>query len=148
MFEKLKTRFKLIKNSYSRSFTNWFGIANWEDGKIFNMSNMYNINAYVNIAVNKIATNLVRSDFKLFSESDKEITTGPVHKLFNFVNPMMSTAQLIEATASWVLIRGEAIWILSGRSPGTLTGVPVRIDVVEPLYMEHVLKQKISLRII
>lgn len=140
MFERLKTF--LTKNSYSRSFTNWFGLANWEDGRLFNMSNLYNANAYVNIAVNKIATNLVRADFKLFSETDKEITTGPVYKLFNFVNPMMSTAQLIEATASWALTRGESIWILSGRNPGTLTGVPVRIDVVEPLYMEHVLNKE------
>jgi len=143
MFENLKNKLKsIITNSYSQSFTNWFGIANWEDGKTFNMLNIANANAYVNIAINKIATNIVKAELQILSESDKTIESGPVYKLFRDVNRMMSTSQLIEATVSWLMMRGESIWILSGRNPGTITGVPVEIAVIDPQYMKHVLNKE------
>ena len=140
MFERLKTL--LTKNSFSRSFTRWFGLADWEDGRNFNINNVYNTNAYVNIAINKIATNIIRAKLTLVNDSEKIVETGPAHKLFRDVNSMMSTAQLVEATTSWVMMRGEAIWILSGRTPGTITGVPVEITVVDPQYMEHILNKE------
>jgi len=140
MFDKLKNR--LRKNSYSSSFTSWFGLANSEDSKTVNLSNVYNTNAYVNIAISKIATNLVRAKLQILNDADKEITTGPVYNLFRDVNNMLSTAQLIEATASWILMRGEAIWVLQGKKPGTITGVPIQIFVVDPLYMAHVVNKE------
>ena len=139
MFEKLKA---FIKNSYSRSFTSWFGIADWEDGKNFNINNTYNTNAYVNIAINKIATNIIRAKLTLVNDSDVIVESGPAFNLFKHVNSMMSTTQLIEATTSWVLMRGEAIWILTGRTPGTITGVPVEITLVDPQFMHHVLNEE------
>ncbi len=142
MFEKLKAFSKFIKHSYSRSFTNWFGIADWEDGKNFNINNVYLANAYVNIAINKIATNIVRAKLQLVNDAGVVVESGPVHALFRDVNSMMSTSQLIEATVSWTLMRGEAIWILAGRTPGTITGVPVEITVVDPHCMFHVLNRE------
>ncbi len=142
MFERLKAFTKFIKHSYSQSFTNWFGIADFEDGKNFNINNVYLTNAYVNIAINKIATNIVRAQLQLVNDAGKIVETGPAYKLFRDVNSMMSTSQLIEATVSWVEMRGEAIWILAGRTPGTITGVPVEIIVVDPQYMIHVLNKE------
>ena len=142
MFERLKAFTKFIKHSYSRSFTNLFGIADWEDGKNFNINNTYLANAYVNIAINKVATNIVRAKLQLVNDAGKIVETGPVYKLFRDVNSMMSTSQLMEATVSWVEMRGEAIWILTGRTPGTITGVPVEIIVVDPQYMIHVLNKE------
>ncbi len=139
MFEKLKA---WVKHSYSRSFTNWFGIADWEDGKNFNINNTYLTNAYVNIAINKIATNIVRAKLQLVNDAGVVVESGPVHALFRDVNSMMSTSQLIEATVSWTLMRGEAIWILAGRTTGTITGVPVEITVVDPHLMFHILNKE------
>ena len=140
MFERLKIL--LTKNSFSRSFTRWFGLADWEDGQNFNINNTYNTNAYVNIAINKIATNIVRAKLTLVNDSGVVVETGPAYKLFKDVNSMMSTTQLIEATVSWVEMRGESIWILSGRTSGTITGVPVEITVVDPQFMHHVLNEE------
>ncbi len=39
-------------------------------------------------------------------------------------------------------MRGEAIWILTGRTPGTITGVPVEITVVDPQFMHHILNEE------
>ena len=142
MFERLKAFTKFIKHSYSRSFTNWFGIADWEDGKNFNINNTYLANAYVNIAINKIATNIVRAKLQIVNDAEVVVESGPVHALFRDVNSMMSTSQLMEATVSWVEMRGESIWILAGRTPGTITGVPVEIIVVDPQYMIHVLNKE------
>jgi HK97 family phage portal protein len=142
MFEKLKSKFKIIKNSFSGSFTRWLGIANWEDGQTFNLNNIYNANAYVNIAINKIATNIVRAKLTIVNDSDIVVESGPAVSLFKNVNAMMSTTQLIEATVSWVLMRGETIWVLSGRTPGTITGVPIEITVVDPQFMHHTLNKE------
>ena len=139
MFDKLRA---FIKNSYSRSFTRWFGIADWEDGKNLNINNVYNTNAYVNIAINKIATNIVRAKVTLVNDSGVVVESGPAYNLFRDVNSMMSTAQLVEATVSWVEMRGEAIWVLTGRTPGTITGVPIEIIVVDPQYMHHILNEE------
>ena len=100
MFERIKAFNKFIKHSYSRSFTNWFGIADFEDGKNFNLNNTYLTNAYVNIAINKIATNIVRAKLTLVNDAGNIVETGPAFKLFRDVNSMMSTAQLVEATVS------------------------------------------------
>ena len=66
MFDKLKA---YIKNSFNVSFTRWFGIADFEDGRNLNINNIYNTNAYVNIAINQIATNIVRAKLTLVNDS-------------------------------------------------------------------------------
>ena len=140
MFDKLRNI--LSKNSISTSFTKWFGIADFEDNQTFNLSNIQNMNAYVNIAINKIATNITRAPLQLLTESDKPIKSGAVYKLFRDVNNMMSTSQLIESTVSWLEMRGESIWILEGKTEGTITGVPKGIQVIDPQYMTHVLNKE------
>ena len=70
---------------------------------------------WVNIAVDFRARNLARCDFKLYSGKDTEVKKGPEYDLFLNVNAYMSKYQLWEATEMWRMIRGEAIWVLTGK---------------------------------
>lgn len=145
MFDSLKMKIAnmLVKNSAGsiNDMTAFFRQADFEDRKRFVLSDAYRQHAYVNIAVEKIAQNIVRAPMEIF-EGDNLVETGPVYDLFRDVNPQMSRAQLFEATMSWVLIRGECIWVLSNTRKDTITGIPEEIYIYDPQYFIEFLNAK------
>jgi len=110
-----------------------------EDNTIDAVSNSYNSNPWVNIAIDKIATNFNRAPFKIF-DGDNEIVNGPVYSLFVNVNPNMSRYQLWESTISWLKIRGEAIWTFQSDFDGLR--LPTEIYVHDPSRFAHVLNKE------
>ena len=88
---------------------------------------------WVNIAVDFRARNLARSDFKIFS-GKTEVTVGPEYELFRDVGPYMSKYELWEATEQWRMIRGEAIWVLTGKDQTKLQPgeFPAEIQIADP----------------
>ena len=91
------------------------------------------MNSYVNIAVSKIASNASRSRVEI-KQGDDKIETGPIVDLFDWVNPILSESQLIQASASWWFSRGEFFWILLSELPGK---VPSEIFIPNPNQMKH-----------
>ena len=116
------------------NFWEFFREADYEDGRPFVLKDAYLANAYVNICVEKIAQNIVRAPLRIYDPADREVTSGPVYDLFRDVNSQMSRAQLFEATISWIMMRGESIWVLASKDPGTITGVPGQIYVYDPTF--------------
>ena len=99
----------------------------------------YASHPYVNIAVGKIATNVNRAEFKVMS-ADNQVTTGPIHDLFTNVNSYMSRYQLWEATVSWLMIKGEAIWSFENGFTGLRA--PKEIYVNDPHCWKHGLNKE------
>ncbi len=99
---------------------------------------------WVNIAVDFRARNLARCDFKLYSGKDTEVKKGPEFDLFMNVNSYMSKYQLWEATEMWRMIRGEAIWVLTGKDQTKLkiNEFPQEIIVADPNKFSIVLNAK------
>ena len=99
--------------------------------------------AWVNTAVDFRARNLARCDFKIMS-GETEVTQGPEFELFRDVNPYMSKYELWEATETWRMIRGEAIWVLTGKDQSRLgaADIPAEIQVADPNRFKVVLDKK------
>lgn len=132
MFEKIKSWLTINAVPVGvKGFLAWARTAFNEDQNLFVLKNAYKTHAYVNIAVEKIAQNAVRAKMEIY-EKEKLVESGHVFELFRDVNPQMSEAQLIEATLSWILTRGECIWVLAGQRPGTILSVPQEIYVYDP----------------
>lgn len=151
--EKLATE---IANHYNKSerqmnasglgqFLDFEKVAAAEDAGINTrrVSDPMKQHAWVNIAVDFRARNLARCDYKIYDGED-EVTSGPTFDLFNEVNPSMSQYQLWEATESWRMIRGEAIWVYTGKDQRKLGAneLPVEIYVSDPQMWKVVLNER------
>lgn len=110
-----------------------------EDSGTNAVQNAYGINAYVKIAVDKIAKNVSRSQLQLI-QNDNILESGPAYQLFNDVNPYMSRYQLWEASVSWLKIAGEYFWAFGPEYNGV--SLPKEIYVLNPRRMTHVLNKE------
>lgn len=145
----VKTGVAILKKSNvpaSTWFTKVLSEANWEDGTLGagGASNSYRTNAWVNIAVNKIAKNFTRAPFTITrgEDEEKEIKSGPIWELFTNVNPQMSRSQLWYATVAWRAFRGEAIWTFEADFDGLRP--PKEIYVHDPNSFVEVLNREKS----
>lgn len=141
----VKTGVNILKKSSvpaSTWFTKVLSLANWEDGSISSggVDAAYRVNPWVNIAVNKIAKNFTRTQFKIIQGEDEEIKEGPIWDLFINVNPQMSRSQLWYATIAWRNFRGESIWTFEADFDGI--NMPEEIYVHDPLSFVEVLNQE------
>lgn len=135
--DKART-FEVVRKDYD---ANWFlrflqlaDEEDWADGT-GGRGDAYDTLAWVNIAVEKIAKNLARAPFEIYEGDDPARTNNPALKLFTGVNPYMSRYQLWEATVSWLLVRGECIWIFEqGHSAQEF---PTEIWIFDPRMFEH-----------
>ena len=91
---------------------------------------------WVNIAVSFLAKNLSRAPFEIM-KGDSIVETGPVARLFDFVNPVLSKYQLWEATQGWRKIAGEAFWVFDFYDRAESGEFPTSIYIPNPSSMTH-----------
>jgi HK97 family phage portal protein len=84
------------------------------------LTHPYKDHVWVYSCVNAIAQNLMGIPLLFFTGSRKDkklVETGPLVQLFETPNPMMSGAQLIEATFIYLGLCGEAFYIAERKNP-------------------------------
>jgi HK97 family phage portal protein len=100
------------------------------------ITNPYAQCIWVYFCVNTISQNIARVPLKVMTgkkgdkDKEKEMDTGQLYDLFEQPNPYMSKRELIEATEVYMGLRGEAFWVLEGRT--NVTQVPKEIWVWNP----------------
>ena len=108
-----------------------------DDFHIFNrepdISDMYLLNAWVNIAVNILIRNIARADFSI-RENGNDVQGGKIFDLFHRPNRYTSRFDLWKETAAWWLLEGEAFWWFGSDYSG---GLPKEIYVLDPRQMRH-----------
>lgn len=120
---------------------NWFlrflRLADEEDWESASggVGDAYEQQAWVNIAVSKIAGNIARAPFEVYAGDEQVPKTNPVARLFSRVNPYMSRYQLWEATTSWLLTKGESFWVFDVEYQSG--NIPTEIWVFDPTKFEH-----------
>jgi len=94
----------------------------------------YKESVWVYAAVNAIASNISRVPFVIKQDIgaglSKKIEEGPIYELFQNPNPLMSQRQLFEATAIFLSLRGEGIWITERDN---ITQIPKEIWTFDPV---------------
>jgi len=102
------------------------------------LSNVYNIQTWVNSIVNTISSNIARAPFKLYSDMEhtQEITSGVAYDFFLNVNQFLSRFQLWEGSMIFKLIRGESFWFVER------AGSVLNMRFLEPFKMKAVIKNK------
>ncbi len=101
--------------------------------------------AWVNIAVGKLAENVARAEWEIIRDGEL-VEDGPVVELFRNVNPYMSRYQLWEATTIYEQARGEVFWIFE--EDYAVNTLPQELYVIDPRYFTHKLspdKRRITL---
>ena len=102
-------------------------------GQSSGITQPYSQSVWVYSAVKKIATNISGTPFKLFTyEGDGEknyINEGELHDLMTRPNPDMTSAELWEATQTYLDLTGNCFWIIE-RSH--VAAIPEFIRVVDP----------------
>lgn len=78
---------------------------------------VYNQSPYVNAAIRIIAGSLSSVPLNVYMKErtgsqKKPKLTGEPQNLLNWVNPQMTQGQLVEYTASWLLLNGNAYWAI------------------------------------
>lgn len=144
LLSKLDTRqiTDIVRKYDQNSWARWMKIANEEDGKVgVGVADPLASHAWINIAVNYIATNIGRVPFELLN-GDTVVESGPVFKLFDDVNPFMSGFQLWEATASWLKCRGEAFWVFDLLLDSETNTMPQQIFLVDGACMKEVIDKR------
>lgn len=125
----------------TRALLNALREADDEDAgvKRLSVTDVFQQHDWANIAIHTIARNIARTEFKLYSPTDVEITEGEIFDLFNHVNLYMSASQLWEASSAWIQCRGEFLWMLDSK---TISTMPTEIIVVDPVNWEHKLNKE------
>jgi phage portal protein BeeE len=80
----------------------------------------YRQHVWVYSCINAIAQNIAAVPMNFYAGTKKNkrlVETGPLVKVFETQNPLMSGAQLIEATMIFLGITGEAFYILDRSTP-------------------------------
>jgi len=98
----------------------------------------YRQHVWVHACINAIAQNIAGVPLNFYTGTKKDkrlVETGPLVKLFETPNPMMSGFQLIEATMIFLGIAGEAFYILDRPN---ITALPQEIWTFHPSRFEHV----------
>jgi len=95
----------------------------------------YSLAVWAFVCIRTIAENAASVPLRFYRESGderKEITSGRMVDLFSTVNPFMSYRDLIESTAAFLQIDGNAYWILEGgENPTEIFPVhPYRMKIV------------------
>jgi HK97 family phage portal protein len=95
----------------------------------------YSLAVWAFVCIRTIAETAASVPLRFYRESGgerKEITSGRLVDLFSEVNPFMSYRDLIESTAAFLQIDGNAYWILEGgENPTEIFPVhPYRIKIV------------------
>jgi HK97 family phage portal protein len=135
-----------LKNLYSNARTMWKqkGIGSLVDDQYVwrslreiisqsgtKITNPYAQCVWVYFCVNTISQNIARVPLKVMSgvkgnkDKEKEMNAGQLYDLFEQPNPFMSKRELIESTEVYMGLRGEAFWVLEGRT--NVTQVPKEI---------------------
>jgi HK97 family phage portal protein len=98
----------------------------------------YKQHVWVYACVNAIAQNIAGVPLSFYTGTKKDkrlVESGPLVKLFETPNPMMSGYQLIEATLIFLGITGESLYILDREN---VTQVPKEIWTFHPSRFQHV----------
>jgi HK97 family phage portal protein len=117
-----------------------------DDASFFRTSRMLNLEAGADLAhpylsstsvyaaAHKISQNISQVPLKIYTQQSKdktiEITDGAIFDLLQSPNIYMSREQLIESTILYLLLNGEAFWILDGRD--NVTKLPQEIWCLDP----------------
>lgn len=127
----------IVRKDYD---ANWFlrflqlaDEEDWDTGA--KIGDAYEKQAWVNIAVSKIAQNLSRAPFEIMEGDDPARPSNPAVKLFSYVNPQLSRYQLWEATTSWLLVRGGCFWIFD--EDYAAKSMPENIYLFDPHMFKH-----------
>jgi HK97 family phage portal protein len=91
-------------------------------------NDIFQCNAWVNIAVNILIRNIARADFILEREG-VELKSGSLFDLFHRPNEHLSRYDLWKETAAWWLLEGEAFWWFGADYSG---GLPKQIYILNP----------------
>lgn len=77
----------------------------------------------------------------------EEVSSGEFYELFRSPNPTLSPSQLWQATSLFFKIRGEAIWILEGKTDARLAQgeTPSEIWPCDPKKVKHVVDKETGL---
>ncbi|MBF0474166.1 MAG: phage portal protein, partial [Nitrospirae bacterium] len=118
-----------------------------DDATFFRTSRMLNLetgadlehpylsSASVYAAAHKISQNISQVPLKICTQKNKdktiEIVEGAIYDLLQSPNIYMSKEQLIESTILYLLLNGEAFWILDGRD--NVTKLPQEIWCLDPI---------------
>jgi HK97 family phage portal protein len=116
---------------FARSFNG--GLAQM-DG----VTSPYRQHVWVYSCINAIAQNIAAVPLNFYAGTKKNkrlVDTGPLVKVFETPNPLMSGSQLIEASMIFLGITGEAFYILDRSNPRE---VPKEIWTFHPSRFEHV----------
>lgn len=87
---------------------------------------------WVYSSISLIAQNVARLPFRLYEgeENDPNIVeSGPLYELFTNPNPFMAQETLLEATLTFLELRGECFWIIKRDN---ITEIPKEIWVFDP----------------
>jgi HK97 family phage portal protein len=116
---------------FATPFTGWSSLLG-------GVTHPYRQHVWVHACVNAISQNIAGIPLLFCTGSRKNkkiVETGPLVQVMETPNPMMSGAQLIEATFVFLGITGEAIYILDR---GNVTEVPKEIWTFHPSRFQHV----------
>ncbi len=87
-------------------------------------------------SISLIAQNAARLPFRLYKGEENDpsvVESGPLYELFSNPNPFMTQEMLIEATVTFLELRGECFWILQRDN---ITEIPKEIWVFDPSRFE------------
>lgn len=84
-------------------------------GESITKTNAYKRHVWVYACINAVARNVARVPMQFFQKGSdkktaKEVTTGPIPQLFQFVNPQLNQFQLKEGSMVFKLMTGEFFW--------------------------------------
>ncbi|MFA5381803.1 MAG: phage portal protein [Candidatus Micrarchaeia archaeon] len=116
---------------FATPFTGWSHLLS-------GVTRPYAQHVWVYACVNAISQNIAGVPLSFYTGTKKDkrlVESGPLVKLFETPNPMMSTYQLIEATLIFLGITGESIYILDRENA---TQVPKEIWTFHPGRFQHV----------
>jgi HK97 family phage portal protein len=111
-------------------------------GAASTVSEPYSQSVWVYSSISKIAGTIARVPFRFYKQAGKDrsdkvlVEEGKIPTLFNNPNPLFSPEQLMEATLTYLELRGEAFWILENRE--NVTQVPTEIWVFDPIRFEPI----------
>lgn len=99
------------------------------------VSHAYKQSVWVYACIRAISSNIGRVPYVLKKDAGalepNLIESGPLYDLHTNPNPYMTMKKLIEATITYLMLRGEAFWILDGRD--NFTEIPSNLWTFDPI---------------